>query len=619
MIIEIVAGASLSKGGEMPCMVFLKRVGLHYLIMALVLTLVACATGRQPDESPGPPTLLTASPEPATLREPLSTVPGDSLETPQDYEPDPIQELSALPVLERPAQALASVRGELFATSGACTVCHTQMVDVAGVDVSTDRMWRATMMAHSARDPYWRASVRAEVINHSAAQEAIEAKCATCHMPMAWLTATHQGESIGILDEGFYPEGHRLYPFALDGVSCTLCHQIEDQNLGTWESFSGGYVVDTIAPSNERVAYGPYSIPPGQAAVMIASSGYKPLYAEHTQRSEICATCHNLTTDTLDANGMVVGQFHEQTIFLEWQHSNFAQTHACQDCHMPIAEGAVRLSITGSPPRQPFYQHHFVGGNVYMSQVLDHFAGDLGVTASSEQLRASQQLTLEQLQQRTISVEFESLRIENGELVADLLLNSQVGHKLPSGFPSRRVWVHFTVQDANGALLFDSGRANSDGSIQGNDNDQDPGKFESHYRVIDNADQVQIYEVIFLDVEGEITTGLLRGYEYIKDNRLLPAGFNKVSASPEIAVFGDAREDDDFAGGMDRLRYQLNLDGGQGPYTVTAQVLYQTIGYRWMENLRAYQEAETEQMAAYYDTIPNLPIVLAKARQKVGE
>jgi hypothetical protein len=63
----------------------------------------------------------------------------------------------------------------------------------------------------------------------------------------------------------------------------------------------------------------------------------------------------------------------------------------------------------------------------------------------------------------------------------------------------------------------------------------------------------------------------------------------------------------------------LNLDGGQGPYTVTAQVLYQTIGYRWMENLRAYQEAETEQMAVYYDAIPNLPIVLAKASQQVGE
>jgi len=575
----------------------LKRFYLPVLLIATLLFLLsACSSGMEP-----------------------SDIPSDPLETAESSEPAaPAEEATPIPD-GRPAEPLSTVRGELFSAAGACTSCHTRMVDAAGIDVSTDSMWRSTMMANASRDPYWRASVRAEVTDHYFAQEAIEEKCATCHLPMAWFTAVHQGDPVAVLGEGFFPEEHELYPYAMDGVSCTLCHQIEDQDLGTAESFSGGFVVDTSAPPGQRKAYGPYETPDDQAAIMIAASGYDPVYAEHMQRSEVCATCHNLTTDSFDAGGSVAGQFHEQMVFLEWQHSAYTQTHACQDCHMPVAQGGVSLSITGSPLREPFYQHHFVGGNVYMSQILDYFADELGVTASSEQFQGTQQRTLDQLQNRTMTIQFESLQVSNGELIADLLLSSQVGHKLPSGFPSRRAWVHFTVQDSAGVMLFDSGRANPNGSIQGNANDQDPNLYEPHYQVIDSDEQVQIYEVIFVDVEGQITTGLLKGYEYVKDNRFLPAGFDKQAARPEIAVYGEALADEDFSGGTDRLRYQVALGEAQGPFTVTAHVLYQTIGYRWMENLRAYQAAETDQMAAYYDTISNIPVLLAGTSQQVGE
>ena len=601
----------------------LNRLCPPLLTFVTLLLLTACSPGPQPGDTPA------ASPE-----IPLSTQPGETPGQPAPTPTSPVApteqptpdaafeappSLTIGPSLERPAQALSRAAGNLFSASGACTSCHTRMVDAAGVDVSTDAMWSSTMMANSSRDPYWLASVRAEVSDHPLAQQAIEEKCATCHMPMAWFTAINQGESIAILGEGFYPEQHDLYPYARDGVSCTLCHQIEDQNLGTQASFSGGFVIDTDAPPGQRLAYGPYEIPPGQAVVMISASGYKPLYAEHTQRSELCATCHTLVTDTLDESGSVIGQFPEQMVFLEWRHSDFAQTHACQDCHMPVATGSVRLSITGGPPRQPFYQHHFVGGNLYMSKILDRFAGDLGVTASSDQFLDTQRRTLDQLQNRTVTIQFESLQIANGELLADLVLSNQVGHKLPTGFPSRRAWVHFTIQDASGTLLFESGRPNLDGSIQGNANDLDPARYEPHYQVIDSPDQVQIYEAIFVDVNGAITTGLLKGYEYIKDNRILPAGFDKLSASPEIAVSGQALEDQDFTGGMDRLRYQVDVGSAQGPFTVTARVFYQTISYRWMENLRAFQLPETEQMAAYYDAIPNLPVLLAEITQKIGE
>ena len=584
------------------------------LIIILLLAISACSSTAHPEnEIPAP-----ALSEPDEVQ-PTQAVSSDDPGAELNAEPGISAEQPGLPVPDRSAGLLSSVNGTFFAAAGACATCHTRMVDASGVDVSTDSMWRSTMMANATRDPYWRASVRAEVSEHPLAQEAIEEKCASCHLPMAWFTADQQDQAVAVLGDGFFQEGSELHLLAMDGISCTLCHQIKDQNLGFPESFSGGFVVDNLAPYGERKVYGPYSVPRGLSVIMVAASGYIPTYSEHVHQSALCATCHNLTTDSLDENGMAVGQFHEQTVFLEWQHSAYAQTHACQDCHMPLAQGGVSLSITGGPLREPFFQHHFVGGNVYMSRILDTYADELGVTASSAQLQATQQRTLDQLQKITASLQVDSLQVKDSELVADLILNNLVGHKLPSGFPSRRVWVHFTVVDADGVILFDSGRGNTDGSINGNDNDQDPTLYEPHYRVIDRADQVQIYEVIFVDAQGQLTTGLMEAFAYVKDNRLLPAGFDKGTAGVEIAVSGQAQEDEDFSGGSDRLRYKVALNQARGPFTVTAQLLYQTIGYRWMENLRAYPSSETENMAVYYDTISNIPLVLGSVSQEVGE
>ena len=286
---------------------------------------------------------------------------------------------------------------------------------------------------------------------------------------------------------------------------------------------------------------------------------------------------------------------------------------------MPVAEGSVRISNTGSPPRTPFYQHIFVGGNAYMARLLDVYGEELGVTASTEHFQATQARALDQLQSRTMGIEFERLHVENGILVADIHLENHAGHKFPSGYPSRRAWLHFQVHDGSGDIIFESGRVNGDGSIQGNDNDRDPGLYEPHYQVIENRDQVQIYEVIFLDVHGNITTGLLSAYEYLKDNRFIPSGFDKHTAIPEVAVYGGAFEDQDFTGGSDSLSYHVDVGERQGPFTVSVRVLYQAIAYRWMENLRAFDAPEIEAMSAYYDALPDIPVVVAEIIQRVGE
>src|SRR4051794_23472553 len=54
----------------------------------------------------------------------------------------------------------------LFSHSDNCIACHNNLAGPAGADVSIGTTWRSTMMANSARDPYWQASVRRETIDH---------------------------------------------------------------------------------------------------------------------------------------------------------------------------------------------------------------------------------------------------------------------------------------------------------------------------------------------------------------------------------------------------------------------------------------------------------------------
>jgi hypothetical protein len=332
----------------------------------------------------------------------------------------------------------------------------------------------------------------------------------------------------------------------------------------------------------------------------------------------MCATCHTLYTPYVDAAGEIAGVFPEQMAYQEWQASTFGGSISCLGCHMPAAQGSVQLSTTGGPPRSPFYQHASVGGNAYMADILRTFGEELEVTASSAQFQHERELVEQQLQQRTASLALKQLTVGGSTLTVDVAVGVMTGHKFPTGFPARRAWIHLTVQDAGGQVIFESGAVNPDGSIVGNDNDADAATYEAHYLAIDSPDQVQIYESIMGDSEGKVTTILLKGASYLKDNRLLPAGFDKGAALADIAVHGAAMEDPDFAGGSDQIQYVLDLDDAEGPFTVTAELLYQSIGLRWADNLRRYKAPEPERFVRYYEQVPNRPVVVSTVAEEVN-
>ena len=125
---------------------------------------------------------------------------------------------------------------------------------------------------------------------------------------------------------------------------------------------------------------------------------------------------------------------------------------------------------------------------------------------------------------------------------------------------------------------------------------------------------MQIYEAILADRNDEVTTGLLTGIRYIKDNRILPRGFDKTTADEDIAVHGPAYDDGNFLGGKDKISYRISLKEAEGPLIVRAELMFQTIAYRWAQNLEPYDTPETNKFVSYYNAMSNSSsVVLASA------
>lgn len=114
---------------------------------------------------------------------------------------------------------------------------------------------------------------------------------------------------------------------------------------------------------------------------------------------------------------------------------------------------------------------------------------------------------------------------------------------------------------------------------------------------------------------GVPTTGLLQATQYLKDNRLLPRGFNKHTAAAEIAVFGGAATDPDFNEDEDHVRYRA---AAAGAVSVHVELRYQSIGYRWGQNLSPYKAPEPQRFVRYYNALASISsVVVARASSPV--
>jgi hypothetical protein len=488
-----------------------------------------------------------------------------------------------------------------FRTADRCASCHGNLKTAKGETFSFNLDAGSSIMANAARDPYWQGSVRREVTDHPEASEVIQNDCATCHMPLQHLQDAEQGHQTDIFKRLPLNAQNAEHAAAADGVSCTVCHQIQPTGLGTPATYSGNFAV-APAGTTPWPLFGPFgAATPAATTVHVKISGYAPVQSDHMREAALCGSCHTLYTPTLGPGGKAIGQFPEQMTYLEWLRSDYHAKQTCQQCHMPAVDGSIKVSSVLGTPREGVRQHTFIGANAFMLGMLGDHRDDLAVTAQPDALKAEVAHTTEFAQSQSARVTLSPAQLTDGKISFSVRVENLTGHKLPTAYPSRRAWLHVVVTAADGHAVFESGKLNADGSIVGNVNDADATRYLPHFTEITSPDQVEIFEPILGDGEGHVTTGLLMTTQYLKDNRILPSGFDKKDAPADIAVHGKAADDPDFTGGSSTTHYAVATSGGAGPYRISAELIYQPIGFRWAHNLASYKAAEPQRFVDYYE------------------
>lgn len=497
----------------------------------------------------------------------------------------------------------------LVATADGCALCHsaspraTALRTELGDDASPHGLWQGTMMANAFVDPFWRAQVAREIAAHPDAAAEIQALCLRCHAPMRHHEARRHGEepdSIAALVDD---------PLARDGVSCTICHQVRPEGLGSDASFDGRL---DLRP--ERRIYGPYPEPAG--GPMRMHSAYAPEHGPHVQESALCGTCHTLRTTPHGIAG--ASTFVEQSPYLEWRNSAYSDeegrtesSRRCTECHMPDL-GSMRIARNPGgrdfniQVRPEVRGHAFVGGNAFMLDLLAANRAELGVSASREQLERGAAATRAQLAQRTATIAIAPPRRTGAVLEFAVHVENHAGHKLPSGYPARRAWLEVAVQ-AGGSTVFHSGRPDAEGRIGGA---VDELAFP-HVDLVERPEQVPVYELVAHDAAGRPTTLLTEMATRAKDSRLLPRGWRSDGPHAEETMPVGIGDDDDFVGGGDVVHYRIALPPDAGPATVVAQLRYQAIPPSWVAPLRRTTRADAVRFARLYDAMPQEPETLA--------
>ena len=494
-----------------------------------------------------------------------------------------------------------SGRNEVFATADGCAMCHSvaatamAMRDATGDDVSPHGLWQASVMANSFRDPYWRASVAKEIAAAPEQAAEVQALCLRCHAPMAHHSRRLAGQdpsTVAALADD---------PLARDGVSCTVCHQIQPDGLGSDTTFDGKPRIQ-----KGRVIFGPYTEPATGPMQMHAS--YTPTHGAHVQSSALCATCHTLHTDHQGV------RFPEQTPYLEWRNSDFttepavtATSRSCQQCHMAeLAPTRIARNPGGRdfliPVREDYRGHTFVGGNAFLLDLLQKNREALGVTASAQALARTAFASRKLLAEQTVAVSIGELQRKGAALHFSVRIDNLTGHKFPTGYPARRAWLHVQVRGGN-QVVFDSGGWQQDGQLV---DVADPMR-QPHHDVVTSKDQVVVYELVADDADGAPTTHLTRMQQRGKDTRLLPKGWRRDGPHADETAPVGIGNDLDFTAGGDSVHFAVPYPEN-GPFaTVVAWVRYQSIPPHWVEPLRSVDAPECRSFVTMYDAADKTP------------
>lgn len=182
---------------------------------------------------------------------------------------------------------------------------------------------------------------------------------------------------------------------SIEGVTCIFCHTVTEVNNNSY-SFNGSNDLAGPNMGSKTDAHG-------------------SVYSDLITRSEFCAGCHEFSL-----NGIPISE-----TYSEWKEGWYSSKGVqCQDCHMNEVEG--RTSHESGDEKA--YQHYWYGG--HSGQFLE----------------------------KAVNIDSEIQQTENRIKVTIKLTNSKVGHKIPSGFPSRKLILKFKALNEDGDEIFTDSR-----------------------------------------------------------------------------------------------------------------------------------------------------------------
>ena len=413
-----------------------------------------------------------------------------------------------------------------FPTAQYCGHCHQE----------AHTEWRQSAHSNSNRAPWYLRNVNLlnaeKGINYSR-------HCEGCHDPVA--------VAAGAITEG----APRKRPYDQDGVTCMVCHSIQQVNTRGTGSFVLAVPAVMVDEKGQPI-HGPVAdaeilahLDRHSAAVM------KPFY----KTSDFCASCHKAALP-VTLNGYKWQR--AISLYDEWQVSSFAKesplpfykkdvVSTCQTCHMQ-REALTTLADYGAKNGK-LASHRWLGANTVVPQYY-HF---------DEQAKR----IVEFLQNSVFNVDIFAVEPDSPtdgqpNLIAPLgpapftlnagqrvtvsvvIQNKGIAHShVPEQRDMYESWVAFTVKDANGKGIAQSGFIQPGGEL-------DPAAHSFTNRLINKQ-------------------GAVNSLHQVWDNRVV--AYNNTIQS----------------GRSQLVRYAFTMPHSSGPVTVTATVKYRRFDQHFMD------------------------------------
>jgi hypothetical protein len=391
-----------------------------------------------------------------------------------------------------------------------CSSCHTEIYN----------QWKGAMHANAWIDPLFVPVYKLYLKNAKTKHEKEEtAMCSKCHTPTGYLAD----------ESGRYFQG-KLSEISEKGVFCDFCHSVK---------FSAG------------IGNGPFIPEPGDASKNIpgtkrgprrdsVSPFHKTEFSELHTRAAFCGMCHDVSHATTVMS--------IESTYTEWRQGPYftgdpETTTTCQDCHMkqtvktastgiterPDSPGFAAPEVLGAKKRKHIWQHVFVGGNAASTSLLGF---DNHAKMAEDRIKHAALLSIER-EKESISEGLSRFSVK--------VTNAGAGHYLPTGITFiRQMWLHVTVKDKNGAVIFESGKVDKEGNI-------DPGAV--------------IYRSVLGDKDGKPTYFLPGAGIVISDYRIPPLGYK-----------------------VEKYSFPLNTKA-KSPYSVKAVLKYRSAPQSLVKNL----------------------------------